>query len=121
MTKKSSKKPPAFSWKGYVNISIPESRQNDCENYILDTKQVFAEMNGLLIKDYTIKFHIDAKTDAFKCTLTCYSPDDPNFGHAMSAYADSWTSALGVVLYKHHEIADCDWTDFQAVSKRSFG
>ena len=120
MPKKTTKE-QKFVWKGYCNIHIPTNSEDAVLAFIKDEKTVFFEQNQLLITDYTIKFQVDKKSDAIKCTATCYDPDNPNFGHALSAYSDDWYSAMAVLIYKHTQIADRDWTENIQPERRSFG
>lgn len=119
MVKKSTKN--KFEWKGYANITIPQSEESKVVKFIADDKAVYERYTVILRDGYKIAFQSHEEEESIKITATCYDPDDPNYGMALSAYAHDWYTALAVLLYKHFEVSDTVWTDYQAPDKRAWG
>lgn len=117
MAKKSSK----FKWQGYVNINIPETHMDEAEQYISDEKTVFFDFNQAIVSGYRFSVNYDGEDESYKCSLTCFDEDSPNFGYAMSAWAGDWVTAVGAILYKHFHLADKDWTSFTGATNKKFG
>lgn len=119
--KKAEKEPPPFKWLGYKNIHIPEIMRESAQAFCTDEKNVWFSFNQLLIKGYTVKVYFDKKQESFKCTLTCQSHEEANFGYAMSSYAGDWYTSLAICIYKHYELADEDWSSIESKASKSFG
>lgn len=118
---KSKEKKAKFEWKGYVNINIPESEHSKLEKFVSDEKNVFFSYNQMLTQNYQIKQYFDDYTESIKTTVVCHDADSPNFGYALSAFAEDWFTSLAVLIYKHCEIADSDWDNASSVTMRKFG
>lgn len=118
---KKAKKPAKFEWQGYVNIDIPESRHDELERFASDDKHVYAQYTAMLYGNYQIKTYFDTYNDAIKCVATCYDPESVNFGYALSSYADDWYTALAVMMFKHFEYSQTDWSSVSAKKIKRFG
>lgn len=118
---KKKKEEVKFEWAGYVNIDIPENRHSDLEIYIADDKQIFFQYNTLLTTNYQIKQYWDDYVEAIKTNAVCYDPESPNFGYALSSFADDWYTSLAVLCYKHFEYAQGDWKAMASNKIKKFG
>lgn len=121
MSHKKDKKKTKFVWKGYANVGITEPDVSGLEKFVADEKQVFSLYNQMLVTNYQIKLYFDDYTESIKCVAVCHQPDDPNFGFALSSYAEDWYTALAVMIYKHHTICDRDWDNASSKTLRKFG
>lgn len=118
---KKDTKAPKFEWQGYVNIDIPEKQHSALEKFIADDKHVFAQYSALIFTNYQIKQYFDEYVEGVKTVAVCYNHDDPNFGYALSSYADDWYTSLGVLLYKHFEYSQADWSSQASNKVKRFG
>lgn len=118
MTKKSTKQ---FKWQGYVNIDIPASHVGDAKKFIADDKNVWYSFNQIMVDGYQVKVYFDNSHENFKCVLTCYADNSPNFGYALSAFGDDWYTAIAVVLFKHYELTDGNWNESATSISNPFG
>ena len=110
-----------FDWQGYVNIDVPENRHGDLEKYISDEKQIFFQYNVLLTTNYQVKQYFDTYVDAIKTNAVCYDENSPNFGYALSSYAEDWYTSLAVLCYKHFVYSDGDWHSVASNKVKRFG
>lgn len=118
---KKAPKTPKFEWQGYVNIDLPEKEHSKLEKFATDEKHVFAQWTAMLYGNYQIKLYFDDYNDAIKCVATCYNHEDVNFGFALSSYADDWYTALAVMMYKHFEYSQTDWSSVSSKKIKRFG
>lgn len=121
MSKKAKAKTPKFEWKGYANVGITEAYVADLEKYVKDEKSVFADYNQMLVTNYQIKLYFDDYSESIKCVAVCHQHDDPNFGYALSAFAENWYEALAVMIFKHIHICERDWDNASSKTVRKYG
>lgn len=118
---KKSEKAAKFEWKGYVNVNITQDQIPALEKLATDEKNVFFSYNAMLTTNYQIKQYYDDYVDGIKTVATCYDSKSPNFGYALSAYADNWYNSLACLIFKHNEVCDGDWLDGNTVTMPKFG
>lgn len=99
----------AFKWNGYCNVDVPSAMSGDVANWLADEKEVFAHYNDMLVDGYQIKVYFDQKNERMCANAICHNGDSENFGHALSAFAGDWYTALGVLIFKHEVICEGDW------------
>ena len=121
MAKQKGQKKPKFDWKGYVNVGITEALVPDLEKFVADEKAVFEQYNLMLVTNYQIKLYYDDYSESLKCVAVCHQHDDPNFGLALTSFAEDWYTALAVMIFKHTEICDKDWSSAKSVTVKKFG
>lgn len=119
--KETSKNPPQFVFKGYVNINISESRSSEFVKYSKDASKVWLDYAQALVDGYAIKANFDDKTGQHRASLTGFHKTGDNFGYVIGGFADDWFTALAVVLFKHFHISGENWSDYAEVDKRTFG
>lgn len=121
MSHKKDKKKPKFVWKGYCNVGITEPDVSALEKFVSDEKTVFAEYNQMLVTNYQIKIYFDDYSESMKCVAVCHQHDDPNFGYALTSYAEDWYTAIAVMIFKHLKLCDKDWDNASSKTLRKFG
>lgn len=121
MSHKKDKKKPKFVWKGYANVGVTEAVVPDLEKFVSDEKRVFSEYNKMLVTNYQIKLYFDDYSESIKCVAVCHQHDDPNFGYALSSFAEDWYTALAVMIFKHIVICEHDWDNASSKTLRKFG
>lgn len=119
--KKKPKSQTKFEFRGYANVNIPAAHEKPAQAYALDSKACFMALNEALLEGYSLKIYADHKEETFRASITCMNPDDDNFGFILSAFADDWTTALGILLYKHYILCQRVWDATPTGEKRPFG
>lgn len=120
-SKKSSKITKKFQFNGYVNIHVAESETDKVNKHIADTQTIYEEINELAKDGYSLKIYYDSEQANFRASITCMNAEDDNYGYVLSAYASDWFTAIGVLTYKHYDVAKESWTDYTQNQKNGWG
>ena len=60
----------------------------------------------------------NGQNDTFTVSLTGRGDDCPNDGMTVVSFAGTWYEALQVSMYKHHILAEGDWSKSKVVANR---
>ena len=111
----------AFTFNGYVNVSVPETMTKDLESKIVQSAWIFSQMAQAISDGYNLKVYHDAEGGHYRASFTCFDPESENHGYMLSAFASDWYTAVGVLLYKHFDVAGEDWNSWKQSNDRPYG
>jgi len=109
---KKEKKKAEF--RGFFNVELNAEQKAEAKVYIRNDENVAIEIENALASGYKITVSKDGRTDGYQASLQCNDAESENAGLCMSAYANHWYSALGVLMFKHNVVLNKHWEQYEA-------
>lgn len=96
-------------FRGFINIDIPTDRKIEAKAFILQTEEISILIEQAVASQYKFSFTRNDKNDTYIASMQCNDGGSPNGGYVLSAHANHWYDALGVLVWKHFILLEQNW------------
>lgn len=104
---KASQGYPATQW---VSCDLSPEEKDDLRKRDISVDAILSSLAAVIAEGFKISISFDSRSDAVGAYLTAPRDTYPNSTVCLSARAPSLEAALSVLLYKHYEVLQEDWS-----------
>lgn len=110
--KQSRKTAPANGYEvRWVNRNLTEQEKTEHDTRPVDLSRIGKDWIKIALQGYSTKLSWDAYSKCFQATLTAWDGNCPNYGYGLSARGSTPERAISLLLYKHYEVLQENWTE----------
>lgn len=111
---------PAFELKGFVPCDLTKDLKEAGKVWVAQhADDLSSNTEKLVDNGYKVSFSFDRVHDCFQASATCTDAENADYGFCLTARAPELWSALGLLMYKHYVVLDCDWNSREATPTTS--
>lgn len=107
----------------FVSCELSDEQKKHVKAHLPAMDQALDSVDRFVRDGYKLSIRFEDRSMAYAVWLTGPEKDSTNSGLVLSARGPSLVAALGVLLYKHFEVLQEDWTsaDVQLSKRDSWG
>lgn len=109
MAAKKSKKVKAAEFQGYHKINLTREQTEEFERDYLPKEVLWTELDLLANQGYKISFNWDDYNTGISASMYARDAKMEWAGYTLSAWAGDAETALKLLLFKHHNVAQGHW------------
>lgn len=117
-------KPGNFSqsdWKGFANINLREQDKAALQGITPEPDEILACIDAVISSGHKISVTKGEGKKACVVSFTGQKESGANNGYTLSSFASNFFTAFTVNYYKHHYMAQGDWSQFTGEEGDDFG
>lgn len=100
----------APEWKGFLERKLTEAELDDFDKQKVKAEELLTALDALAEDGYQFKLSYSGKLKAYTATMVDQNSARKTAGYALSAADGTGIKALAMVMYKHLEVLERDWT-----------
>jgi len=107
----------AIQW---INRQLTEEEKEIHDSAKLSPDKTFKGLLSVGLQGYNFSLKWDAYSSCYQATLIPYNTANTNYGYGLSARAADPHRAISLLLYKHYEVLQEDWTSAAKPVRNSY-
>lgn len=109
------------NWKGFANINLREQDKTALQGLTPEPDEILACIDAVISSGHKISVTKGEGKKACVVSFTGQEASGSNNGYTLSSFAANFFSAFMVNYYKHHYMAQGDWSQFTGDDGEDFG
>jgi hypothetical protein len=105
-------------WTTFVEIALPDEAWPDIQATYGTGDALLDAVTECVTAGHRVSVSYNGQNDTFNVSLTGKGDSCVNDGMTLVSFATTWFDALQVAMYKHHVIAEGEWSSGEVVAKR---
>lgn len=109
------------NWKGFANINLREQDKAALQGIAPEPDEILACIDAVISSGHKISVTKGEGKKACVVSFTGQEASGANNGYTLSSFASNFFTAFTVNYYKHHYMAQGDWSQFTGDDSEEFG
>lgn len=105
----------------FVDVRLTAEQRSAFLDTTYTDAELVSSLQTLADEGYRVGVTWAGEQQAYTVSLTCREPDDPNNGLCMTSFARELRVALGLMVFKHYEVAERLWLKASESDVGEFG
>ena len=105
----------------FVDIKLTAEQRSEFIDTTYTDEELVASLQTLADDGYRVGVAWAGEQQAYTVSLTCRDPENLNNGLCMTSFARELRVALGLMLFKHYEVANVNWSEASGRDTGDFG
>lgn len=111
----------AGNWKGFANINLREQDKAALQGIAPEPDEILACIDAVISSGHKISITRGEGKKACVVSFTGQEASGANNGYTLSSFASNFFTAFTVNYYKHHYMAQGNWSQFTGDDSEDFG
>lgn len=110
-----------LDWKGFKDFKLTPAQLETFGLWEVHDDDLLDLVQGVLSQGYKVTFTYNAQSDTYNAAMTCNILKHPDQGYTLSAFAPAFYPALRLLMYKHWELCQGDWSNIPEPQRGKMG